>query len=289
MDLDYLREHPETIPRLVEHQRIRITPLGSSRGARTERWTLDDGTDLFAKVGTKGPVLPAEGRSLRWLAEPGAAAVPEVLTAVSGLLVTAWVERGAATQAGAELFGRQLASLHASGVPTFGLDAAGVLATLPLPNTPEPDWPAFYVKHRCEPFLRQARDARALTADQAATIERALGRIPDAAGPTEPPARLHGDLRSGNVRPGRVGAVDGWWLIDPAAHGGHRETDLAMLALSGAPYLERILAAYDELTPLAPGWRDRIGLHQLHPLLVRCVLFGAGYAAQAVAAANSVR
>ena len=45
------------------------------------------------------------------------------------------------------------------------------------------------------------------------------------------------------------------WLIDPAAHGGHRETDLAMLALFGAPYLDQILAGYQETAPLADGWR----------------------------------
>ena len=69
------------------------------------------------------------------------------------------------------------------------------------------------------------------------------------------------------------------WLIDPAAHGGHRETDLAMLALFGAPHLDRILAAYAEASPLSDGWRSRVPLHQLHPLLVHVCLFGAGYAA----------
>ena len=97
------------------------------------------------------------------------------------------------------------------------------------------------------------------------------------AAPAEPPARLHGDLWSGNV----LWAPDGAWLIDPAAHGGHRETDLAMLALFGCPHLDRVLAAYDEAAPLADGWRDRVPLHQLFPLLVHVVLFGRGYAAQA--------
>jgi fructosamine-3-kinase len=202
-------------------------------------------------------------------------------------LVTSWVERRPATPEGADLFGRQLAALHTSGAPTFGFQADGVLATLPLPNTPEPEWAPFYVKHRCAPYLRLARDAGALSCDDAATIDAALSRIAGAAGPPEPPARLHGDLWSGNVLPGSVNGVDGWWLIDAAAYGGHRETDLAMLALFGAPHLDRVLASYQECTPLAEGWRDRVGLHQLHPLLVHCVLFGSGYAAQAVAAARS--
>jgi fructosamine-3-kinase len=289
VDLEYLRAHPETIPRLVEHQRIRITPLGGAKGARVERWTLDDGTDLFAKISVDPAATSAEGRSLRWLAEPGVAAVPEVLTAGPEFLVMSWVEQGPATVIGAEKFGRQLASLHVSGAPTFGLETDGVLATLPLPNTPEPEWPVFYVKHRCLPFLRQARDAGALTASEAATVEAALGRVASWAGPAEPPARIHGDLWSGNVLPGTVDGVEGWWLVDPSAHGGHRETDLAMLALFGAPHLDRALAAYQEVSPLAEGWQDRVGLHQLHPLLVHSVLFGAGYASRVVAAAQSVR
>lgn len=78
-------------------------------------------------------------------------------------------------------------------------------------------------------------------------------------------------------------------LIDPAAHGGHRETDLAMLALFGAPHLERIMLGYTgtRSAPLAGGWRARVPLHQLHPLLVHACLFGGSYAAQVRAAARA--
>lgn len=87
------------------------------------------------------------------------------------------------------------------------------------------------------------------------------------------PARLHGDLWSGNVVWARHGAV----LIDPAAHGGHRETDLAMLALFGCPFLESVIAGYQSERPLRAGWRQRIGLHQLYPLLAHVALFGTSY------------
>jgi fructosamine-3-kinase len=80
---------------------------------------------------------------------------------------------------------------------------------------------------------------------------------------------------------------DRGWLIDPAAHGGHRETDLAMLDLFGAPHLDRILAGYNDTAPLAAGWRDRIPLHQLHPLLVHACLFGSSYREGVVSAARS--
>ena len=100
-----------------------------------------------------------------------------------------------------------------------------------------------------------------------------VSRISALAGPPEPPSRIHGDCWSGNVLWSGGRGV----LIDPAAQGGHRETDLAMLALFGAPYLDRIIGAYTDVAPLAPGWRERVPLHQLHPLLVHACLFGAAY------------
>jgi fructosamine-3-kinase len=148
-------------------------------------------------------------------------------------------------------------------------------------NSPAPQWPEWYATDRVLPYLRSARDAGSVTADQIGVIERVVSRIDDLAGPPEPPARLHGDLWSGNV----LWSTDGAWIIDPAAHGGHRETDLAMLALFGCAHLDVVLRAYDEVAPLAEGWRGRVGLHQLFPLLVHAVLFGAGYGGQAASEA----
>jgi fructosamine-3-kinase len=127
------------------------------------------------------------------------------------------------------------------------------------------------------------RDRGELDASDAAVLDRLADTV--AAGrfdTDEPSARLHGDLWSGNL----MWTADGAVLIDPAAHGGHREADLAMLHLFGAPHLERVVAAYDEAAPLAEGWRERVRLHQLHPLLVHAVLFGGSYGPQAVAVAG---
>jgi fructosamine-3-kinase len=74
-----------------------------------------------------------------------------------------------------------------------------------------------------------------------------------------------------------MGGADGRpWLIDPSAYGGHREVDLAMLRLFGAPS-ERFFDAYEQAAPLAHGWRERVELHQLLPLLVHALLFGGSY------------
>ena len=84
----------------------------------------------------------------------------------------------------------------------------------------------------------------------------------------------------------RRSAPTGGVLIDPMAYGGHAETDLAMLSLFGHPLLEEVLLGYDEASPLADGWRERVGLHQLAPLLLHCVLFGGWYLDETVAMAR---
>jgi fructosamine-3-kinase len=93
---------------------------------------------------------------------------------------------------------------------------------------------------------------------------------------------LHGDLWGGNV----MWTPEGVVLIDPAAHGGHAETDIAMLMLFGCPHLGQILEGYETVRSLSGGWRRRTGLHQLYPLLAHVVLFGGSYASQVEAAAR---
>jgi fructosamine-3-kinase len=98
-----------------------------------------------------------------------------------------------------------------------------------------------------------------------------------------PPPEL-GEVEAAGLRwLGEAGGAP--WLIDPAAHGGHREVDLAMLRLFGGPS-ERAFAAYEEVAPLADGAPDRVALWQIAPLLVHAVLFGGGYGAAAERAAR---
>ncbi|MFF4196127.1 fructosamine kinase family protein [Nonomuraea sp. NPDC001831] len=241
--------------------------LGSSHGWRLQRGVLEDGRQVFAKIGPASGVFASEAAGLRWLGE--AITVPEVVEAGSDRLVLSWVPQEAPTAEAALRFGRDLARLHRAGAAGFGAPWPGFIAELPMDNSPDGDWPSFYASRRVLPFLRRAR----LPAADVTLVERAVARFAEVAGPPEPPARLHGDLWSGNVLwSGGTGV-----LIDPAAHGGHRETDLAMLALFGLPYLDRVMGAYQEEFPLAPGWRARVPLHQLHPLLVHVVLYGASY------------
>ena len=250
---------------------------------------LDDGRRAFVKTraGARPGEYATEAAGLRWLGEvEDGIALPEVLAVDDAFLALGWIDEGRLDAGGEEQLGRGLARIHAAGAPAFGAPppgapAAGLrLGAVELAAATGDDWPMFYAEHRLAPLLRAAADRGALP--ETAAIERAIARLPALAGPPEPPARLHGDLWSGNVLAGRDGSPR---LIDPAAYGGHREIDLAMLQLFGAPSA-RTLAAYEEVRPLAPGHEERVPLYQLLPLLVHAILFGGGYGASAVRAAE---
>jgi fructosamine-3-kinase len=271
--------------RLTGRTGVRAVPLGGA----VHRVALADGGSVVVKYGPDGAVA-AEAASLRWLAEAHAVPVPSVLGEDDDWLVLAWVEPGGSSAPAAEELGRALAALHGAGAPAFGQAPPGGpvdawIGLAAMVNEPAPSWPEWYAEYRIAPYLKRCLTARTLTVDDAAVVERVIEKLPELAGPAEPPARLHGDLWRGNVVWSAAGPAV---LIDPAAHGGHRETDLAMLALFGCPDLDRVLAAYREVAPLADDWRRRVTLHQLFPLLVHAELFGGGYPAQAVAAARRV-
>ncbi|MFB4303226.1 fructosamine kinase family protein [Actinomadura sp. NTSP31] len=275
----------ERIGRLLGSPVESVRGLGSSHAWTLHRAALADGREVFVKAAPdQAGVFAAEAAGLRWLGEAGPGApVPDVLAADDRMLVLPWLPSGAPTPQAAERLGRELAALHTGSRPdAYGAPWEGFIADLPLDNTLDGrGWPRWYAERRLEPFLR--RGERHLSADDVRLVERVMERVEELAGPPEPPSRIHGDLWSGNVQ----WTGDRALLIDPAAHGGHRETDLAMMALFGTPHLDRIIAAYDEVAPLADGWRARVPLHQLHPLLVHVALFGGSYRTSMVEAARS--
>jgi fructosamine-3-kinase len=286
VDLAYLRAHPQHLPTFLQHQRIRETPVRGGDVSRASRLTLDDGTSLFTKTWPSGTpptgFFEAEATGLAWLSSPGVIPVPSVLAALPSMLALEWVEPGPATPAAAAELGRALAALHRSGAPGFGASWAGYIGPLPLDNTVSAGpWGPWFAARRLQPYLRLSADRGALSDADIQAVEQTI-KILEGYDHSEPPSRIHGDLWPGNI----LWSADGrGWLIDPAAHGGHRETDLATLGLfGGAPHLDAILGSYQEEFPLAAGWEARVPLHQLHLLLVHTAAFGASYA-QAVRAA----
>jgi fructosamine-3-kinase len=268
------------------------SPVAASRriagGSINEAYKVDfeDGRRAFVKTRPGAPAgeYAAEAAALAWLSEPGAVRVPAVIACSERFLALEWVEPGRLDAAGEEDLGRGLAGLHGAGAAGFGGRDGRDLHIGPLrfDGAPGEDWPAFYAERLVRPLIGPARDRGALSARGAEAVARTCDRIAGLAGPDEPPARLHGDLWSGNVHAAADGRA---WLVDPVAYGGHREVDLAMLQLFGGPS-RRLLAAYDEAAPLADGHEQRVELWQLFPLMVHAVLFGGGYGGSAEAVAR---
>lgn len=262
----------------------RSTPAAGGDINQAFRVWLQDGRELFVK--TQSARLPGlfhdEARGLAWLAEAKALRVPEVLLASDAddngpaCLVLAWIERGTRARDYAEQLGTGLARLHRTAAPGFGLDHDNYLASLRQHNTRTERWGNFYAERRIAPLAELAAQRGELPQPLQCRLERLLVRIPDLVGDEEPPARLHGDLWSGNVLCDEHGAPV---LIDPAVYGGHREIDLAMMRLFGG-FSEAVFAAYHEAWPLSPGHVERVPLYHLYPLLAHVNLFGSAYLSQ---------
>lgn len=281
--------------------------------------------ETMRKTDSRRGRIAYEVAGLAWLAEtsdPGAAVVPVLDHGATWLEEPRLVSVSPTPQA-AEEFGRALAYTHAAGATHLGAAPDGYVgdgwmgeAHLALPerpsarseasdanradcaeatpaSSPRESWGAFYARERIAPYL----DARVFTASERHLIERLCERLESGTLDHSQPrlveeaksrqsnigaARTHGDLWSGNVMWTPGGAV----LIDPAAQGGHAEEDLAALAVFGCPHYERILAAYNEASPLGDGWRERIALHQMHIIMIHCAVFGRSYVPEAMAIAR---
>lgn len=230
-----------------------------------------------------------EAAGLAWLRVPGGPPVVSVLDVAPDHLDLVRLSETRPTREAARELGRGLAVVHDAGAPAWGAppegwSGDGFFGPLgdpwPMPTGAWDSWAQFYGDARLRVVAEQGRGNGHLTADDGAALDRLAdvlaaraleGRDPWAT--DDVPARSHGDLWSGNV----LWTADGATLIDPAAHGTHREYDLAMLALFGAPHLDEIVRGYDETHPLATGWRHRVALHQLYPLGMHAVIFGGGY------------
>ena len=232
----------------------------------------------------------AEAAGLRWLAEagPGSVRVVQVLELSRDRIVLEHLAAGRPSRGAAAAFGQALHLTHQAGAEAFGAPPpgrpeSGYIGRQAMSMRPERHWGTFYAGQRVLPYARAARDRGHLSREATTLVERVAERL--IAGDfddQQAPARLHGDLWSGNV----FWTGDEVVLIDPAAHGGHPVTDLAMLDLFGAPELPTVLAAYTEAAGWAPGWQDLVGLHQLHPLLVHAVSHGPAYGDEAARVAR---
>ncbi|MGN6338536.1 fructosamine kinase family protein [Mycobacterium sp.] len=237
------------------------------------------------RAGAPAGFFAWEAAGLQWLsAVDGGVPCARVVSVDDTSLTLRRLQSVGPTPKAARTFGGRLAATHDAGAPAFGAGPDGwdgpgffgpLSQPLPLSLRRHRRWGEFYAEERLGPMAELAAprlDAATRDAVDSVAARCRAGDFDD----DDRPARLHGDLWSGNV----MWTPDGVVLVDPAAHAGHRETDLAMLALFGCPHYDAIIDGYQRVRPLRAGWRDRIGLHQLFPLLAHVVLFGGGYARQ---------
>lgn len=281
-------EVAELVAGLLDDEVVATAPVSGGDVAQAHRVETRGRGPVFAKLHPTAPpgFFTTEASGLAWLREAGAVPVPAVL-AVSdepAVLVLEWIPTGSPRATTEADLGRALAALHAARAPSFGREDRRTTGSRALPNEPFPTWVEAYAANRLRPLARLTADAGALPPTAVADLEAVADRLEHLGGPPEAPARLHGDLWAGN----RLVDVEGRsWLIDPAAHGGHREFDLAMMRLFGG-FGPEVFAAYQEATPLADGWEQRVPLHQLAPLAVHALKFGGGYVAATVDALDTV-
>jgi fructosamine-3-kinase len=250
-----------------------VGPVGAVRSLGSSIWMVQtSGGRFVVKVGD-GCRDEADGLQQLGRAASGLP-VPEVMLADDDLLVTTAVEEARRSASHEEALGHALGQLHAAPHSHWG-GGSRWIGTCRVDASTFPDSAAFYGARFTDLAARCGLDR---------PVGEVVRRLPDLL-PEEPPALLHGDLWWGNVLFGTDGRS---WLIDPSVHGGHPEEDLAMLALFG-PVPVRVLDAYLECRPLPEGWKQRVPLFQLYPLLVHTVLFDGPYRGQAEAACQRVR
>ena len=257
--------------------------------------------------------LTGEAAGLRWLGEAekdGGLVCSRVVRADAHSLLEERIDEGVPSREKARLAGAALARTHAAGASWYGCPPPGwggtgyvigrsLTTVVPIEPAGSRGWGATCAEWRVMPHVRTIRDDGLVDDSEVRLLTHVADRM--AAGDFDSPepelvrihshrcSRIHGDLWAGNL----LWAVDvsraaatGAALIDPMASGGHAETDLAMLQLFGCAYLDDLLAGYNDVSPLADGWRERVGIHQLVPVLLHCVLFGESYVGLALSVAR---
>jgi protein-ribulosamine 3-kinase len=255
--------------------------------------TTDDGGDFFLKRHADPPPRFFEMEAVGLSAMRDALRqrknhrlrIPEVYLWGNAFLLLEYLEPCAPSASYWEELGRGLADLHGDTRSTFGFthDSDGESIQIdnycgltPQPNPPLVDGYEFFSLARLLHQAKLARDKGLLQSSDCRDVETVCQRLPELI-PEQPASLLHGDLWSGNAHTNSSGEPA---LIDPAAHWGWAEADIAMTRLFGG-FPAAFYQAYAEARPLHLDWEERLEIYNLYHILNHANLFGQGYASQA--------
>lgn len=217
-----------------------------------------------------------EARGLELLQQAGAVRVPEVVghgdDGTYSFIVLEYLDPAGKTGSFWEDFGRALAALHRNEGKSFGLDHDNYIGSLKQYNDKYESWTDFFREQRLLVQMKMAAGSGLLPGRIKSAFESLFRRLDDIF-PKEPPCLIHGDLWSGNYHVDDKGEA---CIIDPAVYYGSREMDIGMSRLFGV-FGGNFYEAYNESWPMEPGWRERIEICNLYPLMVHVNLFGSGY------------
>ncbi|GAB2765735.1 fructosamine kinase family protein [Rhabdobacter roseus] len=239
---------------------------GSSLGTFFIKWNDADRLDMFL----------TEAQGLEVLRQTGTFSIPEVLGqgTFSGkaYLVLEYIEPARHRPEYWPAFGEALAQLHQHTQASFGLSFDNYLGALPQRNALLNDGIEFFIENRLKPQAGLALYNNLISKVLYDRFEKLYQVLPDLL-PPETPALLHGDLWSGNVIVDTAGRAA---LVDPAPYYGLREAEMAFTKLFGG-FDGAFYQRYFEVLPVEPGFKERIPLYNLYPLLVHVNLFGKSY------------
>jgi fructosamine-3-kinase len=206
----------------------------------------------------------------RWVRGEGEIRIPHVFLFSTNFILLEYIEAGARKNNFWETLGEQLARLHIRASPRFGFEHNNYIGSTPQVNTWEEDGYKFFGEHR---LLYQGELAKKnhLISNLQSLIS-ILKKLPSLL-PPQPASLIHGDLWSGNIHTDEGGNPV---LIDPAAHYGWAEAELAMMNLFGSTP-DPFFHAYESVRPLQKGYKERFDLYNLYHLLNHANLFGGSY------------
>lgn len=206
-------------------------------------------------------------------------AVPDVIlqgeTEAESYLVMQWIEPGLGTRKSSQKSGEQLAQMHRHTWEYFGFTTNNYMGSLTQSNTKHSSWATFFVEERLKPMIKIAFEKQQLNGNDIQSFEKLYQKLPGLFN-EESPALVHGDLWSGNYL---IDTNERPYLIDPAVCYCNREFDIAMTTLFGG-FDAVFYEAYDSTFPLQKGWKQRLKIWNLYPLLLHVNLFGDSYTNQ---------